>query len=37
MPQMQRPQPAARPAGADGFELGLVLILGAVCRQSARL
>ncbi len=30
MPQMQRPQPANRPAGGDGFELGLVLVLGAV-------
>ena len=30
MPQMQRQQPPARPAGGDGFELGLVIVLGAV-------
>jgi type IV secretion system protein VirD4 len=30
MPSMQPPQPANRPAGGDGFELGLVLVLGAV-------
>ena len=26
----QRPQPANRPAGSDGYELGLIVVLGAV-------
>ena len=30
MPQMQRQQPSARPSDGDGFELGLVIVLGAV-------
>ena len=30
MLRAQRPQPANRPAGSDSFELGLILVLGAV-------